>query len=255
MNKKTTLEEKYNLIKDKLGEDTIMYFEDISQLFPNRKKQSLYWDISKLVEAGYFLRVRNGVYKFSENRSQPTILISTTAKKVINILNETGFDYYISGVDILSKFLHHIPESYPIMVFAQKEATAEITDVLRDNGYLVSETAKKLGDLEAFNNFDNSKIIVLNQTDSFTYAKNNLATIEKAFLDLFFEITRKLYPFSLQELVRIYQNAVRNGAIDQKKLVKISYVRNMQYDMRFIVESKYISDAAFRFVKLLKEEY
>ncbi|MBS4026609.1 MAG: hypothetical protein KGZ96_13225 [Clostridia bacterium] len=254
MTKKITLEEKYLLIKNKLGQNTIIYFEDIRQIFPNRKKQSLYWDLSKLVDAGYLIRVRNGVYKLSEDRIQPTILLSTTAKKVMKILDETGFDYYISGIDILSKFLHHIPESYPIMVFAQKEAADEITEVLRDNDYIVVGTAKKLSDFEAINILNNRKIIILNQTESFTFTKNNLATLEKAFLDLFFEITRNQYPLALQELARIYRNAVRNGAIDQKKLVKLSYVRNMQYDMRYVVESKYISDAAFRFVKLLKEE-
>lgn len=252
MRNKTPLEEKYHLIKNKLGENTILFFEDIRQLFPNRKKQSLYWDVWKLVEAGYLMRVRNGVYRLNENKIHHSILLSTAAKKIMDVLDETGFDYYISGIDILSKYLHHIPERYPVLVFVQKEAVEEIKEVLQEKNYLVSETAKSFWDFEKDNIIERN-IIILNQTESFAYANNNLATVEKAFLDLYFEITRKQYPLALQELARIYQNTVRNGAIDQKKLVKISYVRNMQYDIRFIVESKYINDNAFRLVKLLRE--
>lgn len=253
MIEKTSLEKKYNIIKDNLGENTIMYFEDIRQIFPDRKKQSLYWDVWNLVEAGYLMRIRNGVYKFNESRIHSSILLSMTAKKIMKILDETGFNYYISGIDILSRYLHHIPERYPVLVFAEKEAVDEITRVLQKNRYLISGTTKSFWDFEASNIIDNQNIVVLNQTESFAYAKNSLATTEKAFLDLYFEITRNQYPLALQELARIYQNIVRNGAIDQKKLVKISYVRNMQYDIRFIVESKYINDNAFRFVKILRE--
>jgi len=254
MRKKTTLAEKYKFIKDILGENAIIYFEDLERLFPDRKKSSLYWDIHKLVDEGYLMRIRNGVYKFNENKIYSSILLSTTAKKIMNILDETGFDYYISGIDILANFLHHIPERYPLLIFAQKEAVDEITEILRENKYLVFSTSEALWNYELNNILDNRDTVILNQTESFANAKKNLASIEKAFLDLYFEVTRNQYPLALQELVRIYQNIVRNGAIDQKKLVKISYVRNMQYDIRFIVESKYINDGAFRFVRLLREE-
>jgi len=46
---------------------------------------------------------------------------------------------------------------------------------------------------------------------------------------------------------------IRNGVLDQKKMVKATYIRNMQHDVRYIVESKYISDEALRFVSMIKE--
>lgn len=232
-----------------------MYFDDIRQLFPEKKKNTLYWDIYKLVDAGYIKRVRHGVYRFNENRLQPSTLLSVTAKEIMSLLDETGFDYYISGIDILSKFLLHTPESYPVMVFVQSEAFDEVAGILQDNGFFISEKANDFQKIEAISGVkDSRKIVDLNKTNSFLYAKDNLAITEKAFLDLFFAITRKQYPFALQEMVRVYLNMVRNGAVDKKKLVKVSYARNMQYDIRFIVESKYISDSAFRFVSIMKEE-
>ena len=103
-------------------------------------------------------------------------------------------------------------------------------------------------------NFVNSRQhVLLIPTESFSFSQNNLATPEKAFLDLFYEITRDEYPLALQELVRMYQNLIRNGALDQKKLVKAAYIRNMEHDIRYIVENKYISDEAIQFVSMIKE--
>lgn len=49
----TALEEKYKRIKDKLGDQVTFYVDDIQELFPEMKKSSLYWNVSKMVEIGY----------------------------------------------------------------------------------------------------------------------------------------------------------------------------------------------------------
>ena len=71
-------------------------------------------------------------------------------------------------------------------------------------------------------------------------------------MDLYFAISRNNYPLSLQELVRIYQNLSRLGNIDKKKLITVATKRNIQYDIRFIVESKFITKQAIEFVEVLK---
>ena len=252
MEPKRTLEDKYNLIKQEIGENSIVYFDDIKQLFPEKNKSSLYWDVSKMVDKGYLLRERNGVYKVNENKNKMSVQISSDAQKALDILNETGFNFFISGVDILTKYLHHIPESYPIIIFIEKYSIDEIFKVLTDNSFYVVKSAKSLIGHEALNFSDIKRIVILNETESFVFTANRFASTEKAFLDLYYEITRNGYPLALQELVRVYQNIVRNGAIDKKKLIKTAYARNMQYDIRFIVESKYITNSAVEFVETLK---
>ncbi|RHQ41053.1 hypothetical protein DWY47_16560 [Ruminococcus sp. AF25-23LB] len=59
--------------------------------------------------------------------------------------------------------------------------------------------------------------VILYTTEDFQYSSEGLASIEKAFVDLYFAITRNGYPLSLQELVRIYQNLSRLGNIDKKE--------------------------------------
>ena len=71
---------------------------------------------------------------------------------------------------------------------------------------------------------------------------------------MYFSITRNGYPLSLQELVRVYQNLVRLGNIDKKKMITVSTKRNLQSDIRLIVETPYITDAAMQFAAILRKE-
>ena len=98
---KIALDEKYNLIRNKLGDNTIIYFDDIRQLFPEKKTSSLYWDMYKLVDAGYLKRMRNGVYKFNDSRIKrrdfyfneltPKDTLDLFSKPIVSDTGSTGF--------------------------------------------------------------------------------------------------------------------------------------------------------------------
>lgn len=112
---------------------------------------------------------------------------------------------------------------------------------------------KKMYEDAMFSGSHNMQVI-LYTTEDFQYSSEGLASIEKAFVDLYFAITRNGYPLSLQELVRIYQNLSRLGNIDKKKLITVASRRNIQYDIRFIVENRFITDSAIEFGKILRRE-
>ena len=233
MNSKTALEKKYEIIEQNLGNQATFYTDEVIPLFPELKKSTLYWNISKLVEAGYIKRVRNGVFSFNDLKGKQGIILCETAQKLKNYLDELGFYYYISGLDILAKYMLHIPEQYPVIAFIEKAAKEEIYAM--------------------FSGGHNMQVI-LYTTEDFQYSSEGLASIEKAFIDLYFAITRNGYPLSLQELVRIYQNLSRLGNIDKKKLITVASRRNIQYDIRFIVENQFITDSAIEFGKILRKE-
>lgn len=253
MRNNTALESKFQKITEKLGEQQTFYFDEIERIFPDMKKSYLYWILSKLVEEGYLKRVRNGVYSFNEWKGKRSISISEDAQKIQNILDETGFGYYISGVDILQKYMHHVPERYPIILFIEKGAKEEILSVLKENNFEAVEATqiKDVYEKYVFTGID-TPWVVLYQTESFEFAEDGLATMEKAFVDLYYAVTRNGYPVALQELVRIYENLVRLGNIDRKGLITVADRRGIQYDIRYIVESKFITEDATRFVEILR---
>lgn len=99
------LEVKYQKMVELLGDQSTFYVDEVKKIFPEMKKSSLYWNMSKLVEGGYLRRIRNGVYAFNEWKGKKNISLLGSAEKIRDILDETGFDYYISGLDILHKYM------------------------------------------------------------------------------------------------------------------------------------------------------
>jgi len=124
---------------------------------------------------------------------------------------------------------------------------------LSDNEFIVFEPTelKKRYEDAAYSGREETQV-VLYLTDTFEYEEGGLAIIEKAFVDTYFSVTRNGYPLALQELVRIYENLVRTGNIDRKKTVTIASRRSIQYDIRYIVESGYITEEARQFVDIMK---
>lgn len=255
MDNNNALVQKYQKIYELLGDKKTFYIDDVQDIFPDMVKSSLYWNLSKLVEEGYLKRVRNGVYAFNEWKGKKSISLSITTEKVKNLLDETGFDYFISGLDILQKYMLHIPEQYPIILYIQKESKEEIMDVLIKNSYEIVEPTKLKERNENFRYArHNMDVVVLYITDNFEFAEDGLATIEKAFIDSYYAVTRNEYPLALQELVRIYENLVRLGNIDKKKMITVAARRGIQYDIRFIAEAKFITKQARKFVEILEKD-
>jgi predicted transcriptional regulator of viral defense system len=254
MEKVSALEKKYIEIEDKLREQTTFYMEDVQAIFPDMKKSSIYWNLSKLVEAGYLKRVRTGVYAFNEWKGKTRIALTEDIKKVQEALDESGFEYFISGLDVLQRFMQHVPEQYPMILFVEKYAHNEMVNYLIDGGFAVVKPAeiRKQYEDAVIAGIDKKQVIVYD-TENFDYESDGIATIEKAFVDLYFSITRNGYPLSLQELVRVYQNLVRLGNIDKKKLITVSTKRNLQSDIRLIAETPYITEAAMQFAMLLRK--
>lgn len=255
MQNRNALESKYQRILNELGEQATFYIEDIQRIFPDMKKSSLYWNMSKLVDEGYLKRVRNGVYSFNEWKGKKNVSLSQTAEKIRDILDETRFDYYISGLDILQKYMLHIPEQYPIVICIQKESKNELTDILTNHFYEVVEPRRLKEKYEAIQyHGKNNDIIIIYLTENFEDSEDGLATIEKAFVDLYYAVTRNGYPLALQELVRIYENLVRLGNIDKKRMIAVAAKRGIQCDLRFIAEAKFVTGSARKFVEILERD-
>ena len=151
--------------------------------------------------------------------------------------------------------MQHVPEQYPVIVFIEKIAKEEIYENLIVKGIEVIEpTQIKKRYEDAIFSGNNSMQVVLYPTENFSYSENGIATIEKAFIDLYFAVSRNGYPLSLQELARIYQNLNRLGNIDKKKMITVATKRSIQYDIRFIAESQFITSQAMEFVEILRRE-
>ncbi|MBR4058299.1 MAG: hypothetical protein IKK03_00475 [Lachnospiraceae bacterium] len=57
MENSSALENKYYRIVEELGEQQSFFFDEVQAVFPDMKKSSLYWNLSRLVDGGYLKRI------------------------------------------------------------------------------------------------------------------------------------------------------------------------------------------------------
>jgi hypothetical protein len=149
--------------------------------------------------------------------------------------------------------MDHVPETYPVLLFVEKYSTDEIIDILSKNR-IDALSHIKMKDYTAIRRMSSvAELVLLIPTQEFSYAKNGLASFEKAFVDIYYEVSRRDYPLPIQELVRIYLNMKRRISLNTNRMVKIASRRNIQQDIRYIVEHDAITDAAIEFVSNLRK--
>jgi len=247
------LEDKAALLRERFQDKPDFTISDAAVVL-HEKQSTLYWTLHKLTQGGYISRIGQGLYSF-QNRGAESIqpILSTLASRILRVLGETGYDFFISGLDILTVFMDHVPETHPVLLFAGKSDVEDVADILSRNKIDVVPYAniKNYSALRRISSI--GELVLLIPTREFTYAANGLAVFEKAFVDLFYEVSRRNYPLSIQELVRIYFNMRRRMSLNTNRMVKIASRRNIQQDIRYIVEHDAITDAAMEFVDNMRK--
>jgi hypothetical protein len=245
------LNNKLLAIRNKLAHRDSFTIADIGSIL-EEKKTTLYWTIWNLAQKGYIQKIGKGLYSFQRKDQNVQPLPSSLGNNILQILHESGYEFFISGLDVLSVFMDHVPESYTVLLYGSKYSFDEINDLLTKNNIVVVPYLGMQGSRSIRQATSLSSLVLLYATNEFSYAKNGLASFEKAFVDLYYEVTRREYPLSLQELARIYANMQRRISLDTNRLIKIASRRSIHYDVRYIVENGFISEKALEFANLLK---
>lgn len=253
MENKQNFKKKVDRLKQHLFNKESFTQSDVAEILIV-KKSTVNWILWNLQNQGYIQNIGKGLYTFHLRKNQNVVqpILSQHAENILYILSETGYEYFITGLEILSIFMQHVPENYPLHIFVNKYSLNDTVELLRRENIQAMDYSKikKYTDLESFGVPD--KIVLLSPTREYIYADVGIASFEKAFVDLYFDVTRKKYPLSLQELVRIYQNMKRRINLDPKRLIKIASRRSIDYDIRYIVDHEKIQSHAYDFVKLLE---
>ena len=248
------LQKNLDILKDRFENTETFTVLDAEQSL-GKKKTTVYWILWNLVNEGLLQRRGKGLYSLRWKEDKVTPIISGLAKKVINSLNNRGYQFFISGIDILSVFMEHISESFPVLLFVYTYSYDEIYDLLSKDDIEIAHYSKMNSDYYRRNLMYKSSQVIMYKTREFEYAHNGLASKERAFIDLYHEVTKKEYPLPFEELIRIYVNMRRRIPLDTKRLLKIASRRNVYSDIRYIIENKQITDRAYKFVDILRSRY
>jgi len=78
--------------------------------------------------------------------------------------------------------------------------------------------------------------VILLKGKSFSFAMDNIANKEKAFVDLFYAVTRLDYALSVKELIRIYESMERNKSIATLVMKKAARDRGIATEIDWILD-------------------
>jgi len=246
-----SLKEKLNLLLSELGENPAFTVADAVGVL-KAKETTVRWVLWNLCDKGKIIRIGKGLYTFrSQGQHKSLPHLSAMAKEVKKIFEEAGLEFFISGLDILAGYMTHVPEKYPVLVFVGRENMDEAHDLL-ESQKIDSIIGDKVNEYKKiYRILPLSELTILRPTREFDYSKDGIAEPEKAFVDLYYEVTRASFPLSLEELGRIFLNMHRRIFINETRLSKVAIRRNLHHDVRYILNYKRISPHAFEFADIL----
>ncbi len=234
--KKKKIDIFFEKLKNYICENGDTRTREIYDLFPEMKRKTVSWTLYKLVQMGLLYREEYGYYTINEsskNISMGYDYLNFKSRDIYEEAQNYGFHFYISGIDGLSGELLHMPEDFPTIVVTEKDGIQQFLNVFSQKGLLVIE---EKNNRIIKNNYLNRNIdIILLRGKNFSLSTDNIADKEKSFVDLYYAVTRLEYPLSVQELVRIYENLVRNKHITNFRFKKAAKDRGIQMEMEWII--------------------
>ena len=215
-------------------------------------RPTIAWTLWRLTDLGILKSTGKGRYSFGQGGGALAPALSDEGRRVRDLLQETGFEFLVTGLDILAPYMLHIPEQFPVMVYAEETSLEEVAEALTRQKLTVLRMpgAKKGRDAVRLPS-QTAGTVWLYGAAGLLYGHGGLADPERAFVDLYMAVTRHGYPLALQELARIYKAMRDRAAINPTRLTKVASRRNIAEDIRFLRDHPRISKHARKLVEYL----
>ena len=235
----------YEKLKKEYIKSNEVTIKEIYDAFPDINKKTISWRVHNLCGQGKLFRSGHGIYAFSnigEHLTAGYEYMQKKSQRIYDIMLEYGYQFCISGLDALVGEVLHVPEQYPVILGIEQGGINETNEVLNAKEFLVVKSDEK----EVLSNQAlRSKVdVILIPSRNFTLSCENIAIKEKAFVDLYYAVTRLYYGISIQELSRIYENLNRN------KMISIAKIRDAAKEMGVGDEIGWLLDAKKRLPKV-----
>lgn len=178
--------------------------QEIYNLFPEMNHKTVSWHLHRELVKGNIQKDGHGVYVLgsavpqSEERQGN---IPELSKVVYRCLEESGYDFYLSGLDCMNGLGFRVDGSYPVIVCV-KDSDLKDTQLLLMREFDLAITEEEIDLLSEETLKRRIQFVVLRSSD-FTLQKEHFAFPEKAFVDLYYAVTRLEYPLDVSELPHV----------------------------------------------------
>ena len=178
--------------------------QEIYALFPDMNHKTVSWHLNQELMKGNVRKAGHGVYEIGSHipeKEERQGNIPDLSKAVYECLAESGYDFYLSGLDCMNGIGFKVDGQYPVIICVKKDYMKDVQLLLmREFDLAITEDEKEL--LSDENLRRRIQFVVLRSSD-FTLQKEHFAFKEKAFVDLYYAVTRLEYPLTVSELPHV----------------------------------------------------
>ena len=178
--------------------------KEIYALFPDMNPSTVSWHLHEELGKGTIVRKSHGSYALSSwipMQEERFVNIPDLSRKAHESLAESGFDFYLSGLDCMNGLGFKVDGSYPVIVCTRPHLVKDVQlYLMREFDLAITENEFNL--LDDPNVRSRIQFVVLSSSD-FALQKEGFAYAEKAFVDLYYAVTRLEYPLPVAELPHV----------------------------------------------------
>lgn len=227
------LDKYYDEIKRELGKEKLFSVREAERLL-GLKPTSVWQILSRLTREGRLHRVSRGRYTLSpQPRRNPPV--PESSRKIVGLLQAEGIQFTLTGLDLLLDFVQHLPETLLHLIYTPRGAGEWAQSTLRSST-LMPLLEPGIHEIENSIASSEREIIIIRERQSPVASQENLATKERAFVDLYFESTRGLLPFPVQEVAYIFENMRSTSTLNQPQLIRYAHERKIDGEVEAILE-------------------
>lgn len=197
-------------------------------------RRATYSLVKELIERGEVAKIAKNTYKFSKLRTKPRL--NANLEKIGKILlKKTSLEFSFTGLSVLEKYLHHIPYSMVYLLYLEPGSGEEVNDLISSKAtVLINPSYEEITLL-----LEKTKVkslLVGKELNYFYSSKGGIASYEKAFIDLYFEVTRGNLPFIRTDLNEILRSLVMNDELNYSVLLRCAGIRKIESEVDILLK-------------------
>lgn len=204
------------LFRDRLAialkEKGCLTTQEIYALFSDMNPRTVSWHLHEELGKGTVVRFSQGRYMLSAGipaQEERFGNIPELSRKAHEVLAQSGYNFYLSGLDCMNGLGFRVDGSYPVIVCTRANTVKDVQlFLMREFDLAITEDEF---DLLADPSVRNRIQFVVLSADDFSLQKDGFAYAEKAFVDLYYAVTRLEYPLSVSELPHVLSLIVPNA--------------------------------------------
>lgn len=200
-------------------------------------KRSVSLILSELVNEGAISRTGRGIYSFAD---KPTTLVSVetlakNSKELYRALESEGVEFALSCLDILEAYTHLMLRQYPHFCWVLRGSEDWAMEAIEKAGFAPIRDPNSDQLSIGLGLAPVNRLTVIRKTTIFYAANNGLASVERALVDLYYEVTRERYPLDTAELIRIWYSALTTVSLEFPKMLRYAGLRRFRSEIEWIL--------------------